>query len=149
MPVWTRQPLVAASASAEIQWLGESGLGATLATLLAGWRQLYFEVTEAAAITNDETAYADNDQFNSASDAVSDTWLYAPSLGIKHLQVDGFGNFMISEHQLRAAASRYSADLIGLNRELQNLLAAPWEEALEPLRAARFEIIPKEIDRAG
>ena len=116
---WNKQPLLDQHFRSELIWEGAAETGAHLASLLAGWNCLSFEVTQ------------------ESSDGVSASrWLHSPSLGIKHRATDEVGNYLIGEEELRAAMARAGSNSLELHRELQNLLASPWEEALEPLRAA-------------
>lgn len=116
---WSRQPLVADHYRSEIIWEGPASAGAQLSTLLAGWRSVSFEVTQAAG-----------------AGASASRWLYSPTLGIKHRATDDVGNYLIGEEELRGALQRAGSNSLELHREMQNLLAGPWEEALEPLRVA-------------
>lgn len=116
---WTSQPALPGSGRTELIWRGEPHTGAYLASALAGWQEIYFEVT----------------QEQSAQTAGS-RWVYVPSLGLKHRSIDVFGNLTIGEDEMRTAIANAGGNALVLHEQLQNLLAQPWENQLEPLRAA-------------
>jgi Protein of unknown function (DUF3145) len=117
MPIWAKQPALAASVATRFEWLGDESTGAHLASLLAGWQHLIFEV-EAA----------------DSAGAPQSVWLFAPGLGVRHRALDSSGNYTITDFELKAALESSGGDPKLLTREMQNLLAEPWEAVIEPLR---------------
>jgi len=130
-PVWARQPGLQGNYYTRVDWFGDADTAATLASMLAGWRTIYFEVD------------------NWIEDQPSDRWLFVPGLGIRHRSLDAFGNLVIGENEIRLAIEVGGADHRRLKRELQNLLADPWEAALEPLRLAETHPGDDSLVRAG
>lgn len=114
---WIKQPLIAGALRSEFMWHGSESTGAELTSALAGWREIYFEVTQLP--TN----------FDSGS-----RWQYTPHLGIKHRTTDAVGNILIGEDEMRAALERAGNNAVALQAEMKNLLAEPWDSELEPLR---------------
>jgi Protein of unknown function (DUF3145) len=129
---WTPQPLRLGEYRTELIWEGEIGVGANLASNLAGWKELRFEVTE-----------------ESSGGLAASRWLYTPQLGIRHRATDEVGNFQISEEELRGAMHRSGLKSADLILELQSLLAEPWEVELDPLRAAGADANVVWLFRAG
>lgn len=115
--VWAPQTSFEGFMRTSFAWQGEASGGAELASALAGWRNIYFEVTQ------------------DPCEAVSaGRWMYTPDLGIRYRTTDEFGNFLIGEEELRAALQRANNGVM-LNWEVKNLLADRWEQALEPMRS--------------
>ena len=63
------------------------------------------------------------------------------------MNLDQAGNYLIGEDQLRVALA--TAKPYELVRAIENLLAQPWEEALEPFRAGTHEASSYLLTRAG
>ena len=115
---WITQPLIEGAVRTEFLWQGEPASGAELTSALAGWRDLYFEVTQLPS-----------------EDDPGSRWQYTPDLGIKHRTTDAIGNILVGEDEMRAAMTRAGSNAFELQAEMKNLLAEPWDSALEPLRA--------------
>ena len=130
--VWNPQPLVEQNFRSEFIWQGTGETGAELASTLAGWKCVSFEVTQ-----------------NACADISGSRWLHTPTLGIKHRTLDCVGNYLVGEDEIRSALQRAGSNSLELHREMQNLLAAPWEEALEPLRLAAADSSVVWLFRAG
>jgi uncharacterized protein DUF3145 len=145
---WIEQPAAPGTMRTELAWQGRPGTSAALASALAGWNLLRFEVTEDASQGCDAVRYS-----------------CTPSLGIFHTATGANGDVMISENRLRAvmtlAASanghgadrqQVAGDRLGTLRELHGprhpalggsleaelslLLGEPWDAELEPFRHA-------------
>jgi len=129
---WSPQQAVEGTFRSEFAWQGEPETGALLTSALAGWKTVYFEVTQ------------DPSQEQSGS-----RWSYTPNLGISHRMMDEFGNALIGEDQLRAAMSRTGLNALELQKELSFLLAEPWDVELEPLRQAAENSRVVWLHRAG
>jgi len=119
---WTNQPGIDGSMRAEFIWQGMEFHGAHLASALAGWGNVYFEVTQ------------DPSGAHSGS-----RWSYTPELGINHRTIDELGNIVIGEDEMRAALNRAGSNMGKLQLEMRNLLAEPWDSILEPLRHANAD----------
>lgn len=127
---WAVQPALSAHHCCQITWQGTEDLGAALTSMLAGWKQIHFEV-----IAED------------AGGKPTSRWLYTPSLGIRHMNLDQAGNYLVGEDQLRAVLD--AAKPYELAGAMKNLLAQPWEVALEPFRAGTQEASSYLLTRAG
>ena len=145
---WIEQPAAPGTMRTELAWQGRPGTSGALASALAGWNLLRFEVTEEASAGCDAVRYS-----------------CTPSLGIFHATVSANGDIMIGENRLRAAMTlaasapspgsgrqQGTADRLGtlrdlhgprhpalggsLEAELSLLLGEPWDAELEPFRHA-------------
>lgn len=116
---WTRQPLGPMLVRAELPWVGEAGVGATIASSLRGWDHLRYEVTEEPSTGSDGSR-----------------WSHTPSLGIHHTWTSAGGDAVVNEDRLRAAISVSKGDPRVLAQELDLLLGVAWDDELEPFRYA-------------
>ncbi len=136
---WIDQPAAPGAVRTELAWQGRPGSAGQLASALAGWNLLRFEVTEDASPGCDAVRYS-----------------CTPSLGVFSATVGANGDIMISENRLRAAltlaSSVSSGERLGTLRELHGprhpalggsledelslLLGEPWDAELEPFRHA-------------
>jgi len=116
---WTSQPVIPNTGRTEVIWSGLAHHGAHIASALAGWREISFEVTQDAIPGQSGSR-----------------WMYTPTLGIRHRTIDDLGNVVVGEVEMRSALERAGSNALEIHREMQNLLAMPWDSELEPLRAA-------------
>ncbi|HVB43943.1 MAG TPA: DUF3145 domain-containing protein [Streptosporangiaceae bacterium] len=147
---WVEQPAAPGTVRTELDWQGRPGMSGDLASALATWNLLRFEVTEDASPGCDAVRYS-----------------CTPSLGVFSATVSANGDIMINENRLRAvltlAASAPSGgtrgrgtqsqgDRLGALRELHGprhpalggsleaelslLLGEQWDAELEPFRHA-------------
>lgn len=147
---WVDQPASPGSLRAQLDWHARPGMSATIASALAAWKRLRFEVTEEASPGCDAVRYS-----------------CTPSLGIFSAVTSASGDILVPEGRLRAAMMLVAAsapgadapdrppadgesvdslrDLHGprhpalggsLEAELALLLGQPWDDELEPFRHA-------------
>lgn len=116
---WVGQPAAPGSLRAELDWHAREGSAAAIASALAGWNRLRFEVTEDASPGCDGVRYC-----------------YTPELGTFSASTGASGDVMISENRLRAAMSLAEAGQVSLEDQIARLLGTAWDEALEPFRRA-------------
>jgi hypothetical protein len=134
---WVDQPAAPGNLRSELAWQGRPGTSSEIASSLATWKLLRFEVTEEASAGCDAVRYS-----------------CTPSLGMFTATVSANGDIMISENRLRAVltlAKAGSEQLGGLRElhgprhpalggsleaELSLLLGEPWDAELEPFRHA-------------
>jgi hypothetical protein len=145
---WIEQPAAPGTMRTELAWQGKPGSSGALASALAGWKLLRFEVTEDASAGCDAMRYS-----------------CTPSLGVFQATVSANGDIMISENRLRAVMTlaacakstgagrqQTMGDQLGALRELHGprhpalggsledelalLLGEPWDAELEPFRHA-------------
>jgi hypothetical protein len=83
---WVEQPASPGSLRTELSWQGRAGAGGAIASALAGWNLLRFEVTEEASPGCDAVRYS-----------------CTPSLGTFSAVISANGDVLIPEGRLRAA----------------------------------------------
>jgi len=115
---WTAQPAAPGQLRAECNWSAPVGTAAKLAAGLKAWPMLRFEVSE------DPSPGVDGERY-----------CYVPGLGLWHGRTSANGDIVVGEDQLRALVSQARAGE-QLAHRLDELLAANWDEALEPFRHA-------------
>jgi hypothetical protein len=103
----------------ELSWSGEVGTGGRIASAMRGWDNLRYEVTEEPSPGTDGSR-----------------WSHTPALGIHHTWVSASGDAMVNEDRLRAAIAQSQGDPHELQREIDRLLGADWDDELEPFRYA-------------
>ena len=116
-PNWAPQPTLTGHVQATFDWNADSSIGARLASELAGWQRIWFEVSQ------------------EPTDGVdASVWFHTPRLGLTHRNTDACGNLLVGENQLRLAMATNGRNAKDLKANLDLLLAAEWTEELEPLR---------------
>lgn len=115
---WRARPDDDSRMCAEVEWRGPAGAAARLASDLARWPDLTFEVTEDPA---DGTPNGERH-------------CHVPSLGTWSGVTDGIGDVQVGEQRLRAIMAAHPGDAAGLARALDAELGTAWDAALEPLR---------------
>jgi hypothetical protein len=125
---WVGQPAAPGSVRAELTWRARPGTAGAIASALAGWNRLRFEVTEDSSPGCDGVRYC-----------------YTPDLGTFTAVTGANGDIMVPEDRLRAVmklasaasggsqASRHSASV---EDALGKLLGTAWDNELEPFRRA-------------
>ena len=89
---WIDQPAAPGSVRTEFAWQGRPGVSSEIASALASWNLLRFEVTEDASEGCDAMRYS-----------------YTPTLGMFSAAVSASGDIMVSENRLRAAMTLAAA----------------------------------------
>lgn len=117
--VWQPQPAQPGLERTEVHWSGPVGTGAAIASALAGWRDVRFEVSEDPTATSDGTR-----------------WLHTPTLGIAARRIDASGSFVVPEERLRHAIETAGPDARALVDALDEAMAGPWDRELEAYRHA-------------
>ncbi|MFN2495850.1 MAG: DUF3145 domain-containing protein [Pseudonocardiaceae bacterium] len=115
---WTAQSAAPGQLRAECRWSGAAGTAAAVVSALRAWPMLRFEVTE------DPSPGVDGERF-----------CYVPGLGLWRARTSANGDIMIGEDQLRALAAT-ARGREALAHQLDQLLGAAWDDALEPFRRA-------------
>jgi Protein of unknown function (DUF3145) len=116
---WVSQPAAPGMMRAELAWQGRQGTSGAIASALAGWHRLRFEVTEEASEGCEAVRYS-----------------YTPSLGMFTAMTGGNGDIVVPENRLRAAMAVAAEGPTSLEHELSCLLGQPWDAELEPFRYA-------------
>ena len=117
--IWQAQPAERGSERTEVHWTGPAGTGAAIASALAGWRDVRFEVSE------DPTPGCDGMR-----------WMHTPQLGITARRVDAAGSLLVSEDRIRTAIESAGPDARALLAELDDALGGAWDRDLEVYRRA-------------
>ena len=94
-------------------------MGGAITSALAGWNRLRFEVTEDASPGCDAVRYS-----------------YTPNLGIFSATTSANGDILVPENKLRAVLALGANGTSVLEKEIERLLGAAWDNELEPFRRA-------------
>ena len=116
---WVSQAAAPGSLRAELTWKGRPGTAGAIASALAGWNRLRFEVTEEAYPGCDAMRYC-----------------YTPNLGLFSATTSGCGDILLPENKVRAAMALGANGTAILEMELERLLGSAWDNELEPFRRA-------------
>ena len=117
---WVGQPAAPGSLRAELTWTARPGTAGAIASELAGWNRLRFEVTEESSPGCDGVRHC-----------------YTPDLGIFTAVTAANGDVVVPENRLRAAMTlALQAGIASLEDELARLLGTAWDNELEPFRRA-------------
>jgi hypothetical protein len=118
---WSGQPAAPGALRAELTWQAHQGTAGAIASALAGWNRLRFEVTEDSSPGCDGVRHC-----------------YTPDLGLFTAATGANGDIVVSENRLRSVmllAERGGATA-SLEDELGRLLGTAWDNELEPFRRA-------------
>ncbi len=123
---WSGQPAAPGALRAELTWHARPGTAGAIASALAGWNRLRFEVTEDSSPGCDGVRHC-----------------YTPDLGLFTAVAGANGDIMVSEDRLRSglllasgAQSGQQGGSASLEDELGRLLGTAWDNELEPFRRA-------------
>jgi hypothetical protein len=118
---WVGQPAAPGALRAEITWHALPGTAGAIASALAGWNRLRFEVTEDSSPGCDGVRHC-----------------YTPDLGLFTAVTGANGDIMVAEDRLRSVMLLASRGTGGrsLEDELGRLLGTAWDNELEPFRRA-------------
>ena len=119
---WRDQPLASGTIRTTLEYRGEAGLAAKIATALKNWHYLRFEVQE---FGKDGGEY----------------FRFTPELGIHRANVDAVGSILISENVIRKALASF--DDLEVRENLVVALGEAWEEALEPMRGVDLQEVAR------
>ena len=118
---WSGQPAAPGALRAELTWQAQPGTAGAIASALAGWNRLRFEVTEDSSPGCDGVRHC-----------------YTPDLGLFTAATGANGDIMVSENRLRSVMllAERSGATASLEDELGRLLGTAWDNELEPFRRA-------------
>ena len=117
---WVGQPASPGALRAELTWNARPGTAGAIASELAGWNRLRFEVTEDSSPGCDGVRHC-----------------YTPDLGTFTAVTAANGDIVVPENRLRATMTlALQAGLASLEDELARLLGTAWDNELEPFRRA-------------
>jgi hypothetical protein len=123
---WVGQPAAPGALRAELTWHARPGTAGAIASALAGWNRLRFEVTEDSSPGCDGVRHC-----------------YTPHLGLFTAVTGANGDIMVPEDRLRSVMNLAACTLpsqpgsgASLEDELSRLLGTAWDNELEPFRRA-------------
>jgi hypothetical protein len=118
---WVGQPAAPGALRAELTWQARAGTAGAIASALAGWNRLRFEVTEDSSPGCDGVRHC-----------------FTPDLGLFSAVTGASGDIMVCEDRLRSVMMLASQGAAGrsLEDELGRLLGTAWDNELEPFRRA-------------
>ena len=117
---WSGQPAAPGALRAELTWHAHPGTAGAIASALAGWNRLRFEVTEDSSPGCDGVRHC-----------------YTPDLGLFTAVTGANGDIMVAEDRLRSVLLLASGGgSASLEDELGRLLGTAWDNELEPFRRA-------------
>ena len=118
---WVGQPAAPGALRAELTRQARPGTAGAIASALAGWNRLRFEVTEDSSTGCDGLRHC-----------------YTPGLGLFSAVTGANGDIMVSEDRLRSVMMLASQGAASgsLEDELGRLLGTAWDNELEPFRRA-------------
>lgn len=119
---WNVQPLNPETRRVEVFWDGPVGTGASIASSLTGWTDIRFEVTEDPSVGCTGTRFS-----------------FTPELGLYSAAIDAAGSTVLTEAKIGALLSDYGRDVVTMRNAFTVALGEPWDNALEPYRAATFD----------
>jgi Protein of unknown function (DUF3145) len=116
---WVGQSAAPGAMRAELAWQARPGTAGEIASALAGWNRLRFEVTEDSSPGCDGVRYC-----------------YTPDLGIFTAVTGANGDILVPEDRLRAAMGMALRLGESLEDEIGRLLGTAWDNELETFRRA-------------
>ncbi|MBU6243249.1 MAG: DUF3145 family protein [Acidobacteria bacterium] len=125
---WKLQPLLSGTFRTALTWQGKNGSGAQLATTLAGWNYLRFEIREDSALGSD-----------------GDYFRFTPNLKLHRATIGPSGDIMVNENQISAAISQFNSE--DLVEKLESFLGKSWDRELEPFRIVMGEGFEELFDK--
>jgi len=129
---WVDQPVAPSTVRTELSWVGTQGLSTALVSVLRGFPNLRFEVTE------EPVAGLDGQRVVST-----------PTLGLWRGPMGAFGEGYISEEKLRAVVNSAIALGESLTDALDQVLGGPWDRELEPFRYAGAGVPVRWLHQVG
>lgn len=118
---WKSQPLIPGSYRLDLPWQGKTGSASRLASALAGWEFLRFEITQVAQLGLDGEFYR-----------------FTPRLKMHSSVINAMGEIVVNENQILTTLSQNREPAL-LSEELCKLLGSQWDHELEPFRIALGE----------
>lgn len=118
---WTSQSVEPGSWRAELTCTAPCGTGAEIASDLAAWGRLRFEVTELPLA-------------GAASDQQGLRWSSTPTLGLFCAVTNSAGDIVVHEDRLRGVLAEARQGRVVLADELSDLMGEAWDAELEPFR---------------
>lgn len=116
---WVNQPVITGAVRTELSWVGESGLGAKITSILRAYPNVRFEVTEEPSPGFDGQRYVST-----------------PSLGLWQSPMGVCGDIYVSEEKLRSVVGKAMTSGGSILDSIDEVLGSAWDRELEPFRYA-------------
>lgn len=116
---WQTQPMMVGTYKMHIQWRGQQGAAAEIASALRSWHYLNFEVHE-------------------SNDNGGELFRFTPELGIHRVLTDLSGAVLLNEHQINSVL-QHCVDEDAIRDGLALAMGSAWDEALEKFRSAGMQ----------
>ena len=130
--VWSEQPVTPGAMRSHAQWRGPAGAAAAMASELATFPGIRFEVTQ-----------------EPEGDACGQRFAFTPTLGLWRGVMNSLGQTTVTEDQLRTALD----DALALGRPVtaavDDLLGTPWDHELESFRWAGEGAVVRWLTQVG
>ncbi|MDF1490318.1 DUF3145 domain-containing protein [Tessaracoccus caeni] len=119
---WTEQPAEKGKKRAELSWVGAQGTGTALASALAEFGQLRFEVVEEPSPGSDGQRFC-----------------FTPTLGPYTATIGVHGDVLLREDAVKRAIADEALGGDTIYKAMERMLGVPWDEELEVFRYAGEE----------
>jgi hypothetical protein len=112
---WSQQSLVPGTFRTQLEFRDRAGASAEIASALASWHYLNFEVIE-------------------SGEPLGEIFRFTPELGMHRAAIDQSGAALLSENQLNQCISQ-AFDEESIRENIAKTLGTPWENQLERFRS--------------
>lgn len=119
---WTEQQAERGKKRAELSWVGAQGTGSAIASALADFGQLRFEVVEEASPGSDGQRFC-----------------YTPALGPFTATIGVHGDVLLREDAVKRVIAEEALGGETIYKAMERMLGVPWDDELEVFRYAGEE----------
>jgi hypothetical protein len=112
---WSQQPLLPGTLRTHLEFRDRAGASAEIASALASWHYLNFEVIE-------------------SGEPLGENFRFTPELGMHRASIDQSGAVLLTENQLNKCMSQ-AFDEESIRESIAKTLGTPWENQLERFRS--------------
>ena len=120
---WNPQPLMPGTFRTQLEFRGNQGAAAEIASALRSWHYLNFEVIEGTELGGE-------------------LFRFTPELGIHRAVVDQSGGVLVNENQLRVILAN-SFDEDAIREGIAVILGISWEVELDRFRSVDLQELPR------
>jgi hypothetical protein len=112
---WSQQSLLPGTFRTQLEFRDRAGASAEIASALASWHYLNFEVVE-------------------SGEPLGEIFRFTPELGMHRASIDQSGAVLLTENQLNQCISQ-AFDEESIRENIAKTLGTPWENQLERFRS--------------
>jgi hypothetical protein len=112
---WTQQPLLPGTFRSQLEFRDRLGASAEIASALASWHYLNFEVIE-------------------NGESLGEIFRFTPELGMHRAAIDQSGAVLLTENQLNQSLNK-ALDEDSIREGISKILGTPWENQLASFRS--------------